>query len=158
MRLILSFFIFTSTLASCARLALHNADANLRIVIEQEMVEPVYRFEVSQNFLKVYEIKRIASKNKPSKTKLFKVFSLKLKNEQIREINNFLEVLLSLNSRYEEPALGGIGWSISIDYEEKRKDIYLENTIIPEVLVFFEYINGLIPEGKPRIFIDPFSG
>jgi hypothetical protein len=133
-----------------------NADET-RISIKQYLVEPVYVFQITKEKLNIYENYRVVKNNGKTKVKYVHKYSIDLTKKQIVEIDNYLMKILRLESEYVKPTIGGIAWDISIDIKGTSKAILIANKVVPEIFEIFDYINELIPSGKPKIRIDILS-
>jgi hypothetical protein len=152
MKIIFSCIFLLAT--SCSISKVSDSEDKALLVISQLFVEPVYKFEIAQERLKLFKTKLVIKDNGSSKEKNTCLFSKKLKQEEVAKINAYLKEVAKLESKYLNPALGGIAWDIKINFQGEKRSIYIENKLVPEIFDLFNYLNTLIPPGEPKLSIE----
>jgi len=106
-------------------------------------------FVINENKLIIYERKT----NENGVITLIKIYSKRIKQNDLQSIDNMLFKILSLKSEYIKPALGGIRWEVFLKYRGDTKNVVLENYSLKETNELFNFINSLIAKSKPHIHI-----
>ncbi len=146
----LVFFLFTNMMLSCV-FSQNNTDNQTNIVY-LEIKETNYEttkqrtFEFSKNKLSIYEIS-ISKKGTEKK----KLYSKRLTNSEVVNLESKLEQLDDLNSEYINPALGGIYWEIYFVNRNVNKTIIIENMKIDAIDSLFDFINTIIKNNKLQL-------
>jgi hypothetical protein len=116
------------------------------IYIEQivHSYSPKAIFTINQNVMKVYEY------NGRGRLKNL-VCKIRLSENNIDEICNYLVVFDKLDENYIEGALGGFSQAIDITYNDNSKKIQVYNVEIEALSPLVNYLNSLLSDGRVSI-------
>lgn len=124
----------------------------IREVIFSESIK--YLYEIRGNELLVYsDIWKYNSKTKEYGSEIKKREKTKISNEDYEKIKLITRELLSFNSSYSVPKLGGYMWIIDYSIDGVSKEIKLVNYSLKETNDIFRIINKYIRKKKYSLLI-----